>query len=78
MGVLHTLVPVIVGDRIKRQLLWAYDDSGSLDSEMFLSILHHEGVQLQRQDLGTLCDQMSAVVLGMLWSKSPVCPFTGD
>lgn len=30
-------------ERVKKQLLWAYNDSGVMDAEMFISILRHEG-----------------------------------
>lgn len=35
-----------VSARLKKQLLWAFDPSGRLDADRFLTILKHEHVKL--------------------------------
>ena len=49
-----------VPDRVKKQLLWAFNSSGSLDGERFTTILKYEGVQLTPVEIAELASELTA------------------
>ncbi len=49
-----------VPERVKKQLLWAFDASGKLDGDRFTIILEHESVQLTPAQMVELASEMTA------------------
>jgi hypothetical protein len=49
-----------VPDRVKKQLLWAFNSCGTLDGERFTTILKYEGVHLTPSQLAELASELTA------------------
>jgi hypothetical protein len=49
----------LVPDRVKKQLLWAFNSSGSLDGDRFTTILKYEGVHLTPVQLAELASELT-------------------
>ncbi|MGN6370596.1 MAG: hypothetical protein ACTHN5_20275 [Phycisphaerae bacterium] len=47
-------------DRIRNQLLWAFDSAGNLDGDSFLTILKHEHIRLSPSHLLELASDLTA------------------
>ena len=50
----------LVPERVKQQLLWAFDSTGKLDGERFATILDYEFVQLTPAQIAELASEMTA------------------
>jgi len=60
-----------VPDRVKRQLLWAFDAAGRLDGDRFMTILAYEHVELTLAELAELASELTRLPQRMGFSINP-------
>jgi hypothetical protein len=49
-----------VSERLRRQLLWAFDATGQLDGDRFLVILHHEKISISVAEMLELASELTS------------------
>ena len=52
---------------VRQQLLWAFDNAGRLDGDLFLTILQHEKVSLSFEEVLELVSELTPAARSSYW-----------